>query len=299
LTAGPVQKKVWTILEMLQWGASYLSGKGFDESRLTIELLLSHVLHLKRIQLYTSFDKPLTEAELGSFKGLLQRRLQHEPLQYIVGTTEFMGIEFVVDRRVLIPRPETEVVVEQAIRYAQEQLSGQSIRILDVGTGSGCIAISLAARFESASVVAIDKSSDAIDVARLNAEKNGMEKRVTFSVLDFLESSASDFSSKFNLIISNPPYVSKAEFNELQPEIREFEPSFAVTDDGDGLNFYRSISQKGKALLEPGGAVFVEHAFDQSESAQKIFADVGWGNIQSFDDYSGHHRGFAATNPLQ
>jgi len=282
---------------MLQWGAAYLSGKGFDESRLTIELLLSHVLHLKRIQLYTSFDKPLTEAELGSFKGLLQRRLQHEPLQYIVGTTEFMGIEFAVDRRVLIPRPETEVLVEQAIRFAQDKLSDQSLRILDVGTGSGCIAVSLAVRFENASVVAIDKSSDAIDVARLNAEKNGVEKRLSFSALDFLESSSSDFSSKFNLIVSNPPYISRAEFNELQPEIREFEPSFAVTDDGDGLSFYRRMSQIGKALLESGGAVFVEHAFDQSESARKIFADAGWGSIEPFNDYSGHRRGFAATNP--
>ncbi len=282
---------------MLQWGAAYLSEKGFDESRLTIELLLSHVLHLKRIQLYTSFDKPLTEAELASLKALLQRRLQHEPLQYIVGTTEFMGIEFAVDRRVLIPRPETEALAEQAVRHANENFSGQQMRILDIGTGCGCIAVFLAVRFENASVTAIDKSSDAIDVARLNAETNGVTKRITFSILDIFEAASSDFPSKFHLVVSNPPYVSISEFKGLQPEIREFEPSFAVTDDADGLSFYTRISQLGKVLLEPGGAVLVEHAYNQSESVRMIFADAGWGNIQPFNDYGGNHRCIVATNP--
>jgi release factor glutamine methyltransferase len=245
LTGGPVQKRVWTILEMLQWGTSYLSDKGFDESRLTVELLLCHVLRLKRIQLYTSFDKPMTEVELSSFKGLFQRRLQHEPVQYITGSTEFMGLEFVVDRRVLIPRPETEVLVEQVIRYAKEHFPSRPLRILDIGTGSGCIAVSLAALIENASVVAFDKSSDAVDVARINAEKNGVEKKIALSVQDVFRISEADVSSKFNLMVSNPPYIAKTEFEELQPEIREFEPSFAVTDDGDGLSFYRRIAQIG------------------------------------------------------
>ncbi len=246
---------------MLQWGTSYLSEKGFDESRLTIELLLSHVLRLKRIQLYTSFDKPLTDGELASFKTLLQRRLQHEPLQYIIGTTDFMGIEFFIDRRVLIPRPETEVLVEQAVRHANDHFSGGEIRILDIGTGSGCIAVSLAARLNNATVAAFDKSSDAVVVARLNAEKNGVDKRVAFSVLDVFDISEADFPSKFTIVVSNPPYISKAEFTNLQPEIKEFEPPLAVTDDGDGLSFYRRISKIGRALLEPRGAVFVEFAY--------------------------------------
>ena len=299
MTGGPVQKRVWTILEMLQWGTSYLSDKGFDESRLTVELLLCHVLRLKRIQLYTSFDKPMTEVELSSFKGLFQRRLQHEPVQYITGSTEFMGLEFVVDRRVLIPRPETEVLVEQVIRYAKEHFPSRPLRILDIGTGSGCIAVSLAALIENASVVAFDKSSDAVDVARMNAEKNGVEKRVTFSVHEIFGISENDFSLKFHLAVSNPPYIAKAEFEELPSEIREFEPAFALTDDGDGLSFYRRIAQIGQSFLVEGGAIIVEHAYDQSESTQNIFTEAGWRGVQPFSDYNGKDRGLVATKLSQ
>ena len=280
---------------MLQWGASYLSEKGFDESRLTIELLLCHVLHLKRIQLYTNFDKPLTDAELTSFKALFQRRLQHEPLQYIIGTTEFMGMEFFVDRRVLIPRPETEVLVELAVRYAKEHFHGQSLRILDIGTGSGCIAVSLAALIENASLVAFDKSSDAVDVAQINGARNKVENRITFSVQDVFRMTQADFSSNFHLVVSNPPYISKMEFQKLQPEIQEFEPSFATTDDGDGLSFYRRIADIGRSLLETNGAAIVEFAYNQSASAKNIFLEAGWGGVQLFSDYSENPRCLVAT----
>jgi len=280
---------------MLQWGTSYLLEKGFNESRLTVELLLCHLLNLERIQLYTNFDKPLTDAELSLFKGLFQRRLQHEPLQYIIGTTEFMGLEFVVDQRVLIPRPETEVLVEQVIYYAKEHFSGRPLRILDIGTGSGCIAVSLAALLENASIIAFDKSSDAVEVARINAQKNGVEKKIALSVQDVFEISGADFSSKFHLVVSNPPYVSKMEFQELQPEIKKFEPSFAVTDDDDGLNFYRKIADIGRSLLEAEGAIIVEHAYNQLVSARKIFIDAGWGNIRPIGDYGGNHRCLVAS----
>ncbi len=280
---------------MLQWGTSYLSEKGYGESRLTIELLLCHVLNVKRIQLYTNFDKPLNEAELSSFKALLQRRLQHEPLQYIVGTTEFMGLEFIVDRRVLIPRPETEIVVEQVVCYAKEHFSGQMLRVLDIGTGSGCIAVSLATLLENASIVAFDKSSDAVDVARINAQKNGVEKRITVSVQDIFTVSGANFSSKFHCIVSNPPYVSKEEFEGLQAEIRDFEPSFAVTDEEDGLSFYRKIAEVGRSFLEAEGAIIVEHAYNQLASVEKIFADAGWTNMRPFRDYGENPRCLVAT----
>jgi len=284
---------------MLQWGTSYLAEKGFDESRLTIELLLGHVLNLQRIQLYTNFDKPLTEGELASFKGLLQRRLQHEPLQYIVGSTEFMGRKFAVDRRVLIPRPETEVVVEQAVRFVKERFPGQAARVLEIGTGSGCIAVSLAAMIENISVTAIDASPDAVDVAVRNAEENGVGKKTVFAVKDLFKIAEADFSFRFHLIVSNPPYVSQGQFAELQPEIRDFEPPLALTDDGDGLSFYRRIAHSGKQMLEPGGGIIVEHAFDQSESAKTIFADEGYGEILPFDDYDGNPRGLIAAEFLR
>jgi release factor glutamine methyltransferase len=297
LTVAAASKKVWTILEMLQWGTSYLAEKGFDESRLTIEVLLSHVLRLKRIQLYTNFEKPLTHAELTSFKILLQRRLQHEPLQYIIGTTEFMGREFLVDKRVLIPRPETEVLAEVTIRYAKENFSSLPSKILDIGTGSGCLAVTCAVMIENAVVTAFDVDKDAIDVARSNAERNGVGDKIAFSVRDVFTAVAADFPEKFHLVISNPPYISKSEFEGLQPEIRKFEPPSATTDGNDGLNFYRCIAGIARPLLESNGAVIVEHAYNQASAVQEIFRDVGWNSLESVRDYSGIPRCIVAKLP--
>lgn len=282
---------------MLQWGTSFLAEKGFDESRLTIELLLSHVLRLRRIQLYTNFEKPLTHAELTSFKILLQRRLQHEPLQYIIGTTEFMGREFLVDKRVLIPRPETEVLAEATVRYAKENFPSLSLKILDIGTGSGCLAVICAAMIENAVVTAFDISNEAVDVARSNAERNGVGKKIAFSVRDVFDTSAADFAGRFHLVISNPPYISKSEFDGLQPEIREFEPSSATTDGSDGLSFYRRVANLARSLLESNGAVIVEHAYNQAVAVQEIFRNAGWESVDSVRDYSGNARCIVAKLP--
>ena len=297
MTVAAASKKVWTILEMLQWGTSYLAERGFDESRLTIELLLSHVLQLKRIQLYTNFEKPLTQDELTSFKILLQRRLQHEPLQYIIGKTEFMGREFLVDKRVLIPRPETEVLAEAAVRYAKENFSSLSPKILDIGTGSGCLAVTCASMIDNAVITAIDISKDAIDVASINAERNGVADKITFSVRVVFSIRAEDFPEKFHLLISNPPYISKAEFDRLEPEIRSFEPPGATTDRNDGLSFYRRIAAFGQSVLELHGAVIAEHAYDQSAQVQEIFRKAGWNSLDSIRDYSGNPRCVVATLP--
>lgn len=297
MTVAAASKKVWTILEMLQWGTSYLAEKGFDESRLTIELLLSHVLRLQRIQLYTNFEKPLTHAELTSFKILLQRRLQHEPLQYIIGTTEFMGREFLVDKRVLIPRPETEVLAEVTVRYAKENFPSLSSKILDIGTGSGCLAVTCAAMIENAVVTAFDISKDAIDVARSNAERNGVGDKIAFLVRDVFTTVAADFPGKFHLVISNPPYISKSEFDGLQPEIRKFEPSSATTDGNDGLSFYRRIASIAHSLLESNGAVIIEHAYNQASAVQEIFRNAGWESLDSVRDYSGNPRCIVAKLP--
>jgi release factor glutamine methyltransferase len=282
---------------MLQWGTLYLTEKGFDESRLNVELLLAHTLRLKRIQLYTNFDRPLLEDELSSFKASFQRRMQHEPLQYIIGTTEFMGLEFSVDKRVLIPRPETEVLVELAVRFVGENYGGRPVRVLDIGTGSGCIAISLVKMISTANVTAIDISEGAAAVAQANASKNGVDERVAIIVQDVLRSEEKDFLAKFQLIVSNPPYISASEFGVLAPEIREFEPPSATTDGGDGLSFYRHISNVGRSWLEPGGSVIVEFAYNQSELVQKIFVDAGWQEVQVTKDYSGTPRCLLARTP--
>lgn len=297
MSLAAASKKIWTILDVLQWGTSFLETKGFDESRLTVELLLSHVLHATRVHLYTNFDKPLTADELASFKALFQRRLQHEPLQYIVGKTEFMGREFIVDKRVLIPRPETEVLVEQVVRCAQENFAGVPVRILDIGTGSGCIAVSCALMVTSAEVIAFDSSGGAVEVARLNAVKNGVAGRVECFVRDLFAVCEADFDRRFHMIVSNPPYIPKSDFDGLEREIRDFEPPLATTDGADGLNFFRRVARIARNLLEPGGAVIVEHAFNQADAVEDIFRLAGWRRIEGVADYSKNPRCLIARDP--
>ncbi|MFA6542651.1 MAG: peptide chain release factor N(5)-glutamine methyltransferase, partial [Bacteroidota bacterium] len=219
--------KVWTIIDLITWGTSYLNDRGFDDARLNIELLLSHVLNLQRIRLYTNFDTPLSDDELARFKALLKRRLDHEPLQYILGETEFMGLKFRVDNRVLIPRPETEVLVEQTIKELQTRYPDSAdVRVLEIGTGSGCIAISIAHAIKACHVTAIDCSSDAIIVARQNATLNGVDERIAFHCLEYQEQAGID--GTFHCIVSNPPYISVNEYSQLSREVKDFEPSVAL-----------------------------------------------------------------------
>jgi release factor glutamine methyltransferase len=283
------EKKIWTILDLITWGTEYLSEKSIDDSRLNIELMLAHVLQLQRIQLYTNFDRPLSENELAQFKSLLKRRLTHEPLQYILGETEFMGLKFVVDKRVLIPRPDTEILVEKVIDRIKMDFSTEpTIRILDIGTGSGCIAVSLAKMIPNVSVLSIDRSDEALQIAAINAETNGVAGKVAFANKDFLTDN--EFSQIFHCIVSNPPYISNKEYTVLDPEVREFEPKLALADGSDGLTFYHSIAKRCNTNLTENGFVAVEHAFDQSDDIQKIFGEHGWKNISVIKDYNGNYR---------
>ncbi len=281
---------------MLQWGTSYLTDKGFDESRLTTELLLAHVLQCKRIDLYTKFDKPLSDVELGVFKEMFKRRLAHEPLQYIIGETEFMGLKFFVDPRVLIPRPETEILVETAVKICSQNFANQPhIRILDIGTGSGCIAVSCAKMIPTAAVQAIEKSAGALEIAERNAAENNVSDRIEFTEYDVLQIQSRDFIDGFHLVLSNPPYISRQNFDSLPPEIRDYEPKFSLTDDGDGLSFYRLYASAIRPLLKDNGMILVEHAFDQAEKVESIFRAEGWKRIGKYKDYIGHFRCLAAA----
>ncbi|HLP18025.1 MAG TPA: peptide chain release factor N(5)-glutamine methyltransferase [Bacteroidota bacterium] len=307
-------QKVWTVLELITWSTNHLQEKKFDEARLTVELMLAHALSMKRIQLYLNFDKPLKPEELAAFKVLFKRRLAHEPVQYILGRTDFMGLPFEVDSRVLIPRPETEVLVEQTVRLCKELRSpGESVSLLDIGTGSGCIAVSCAKLIADAHVTALDVSAEAIDAARANAERNGVS--ISFSLADVFSqnllcpdaplqavrepgtAATQDpahgsplKNGMFDAIVSNPPYISRSVYDTLQPEITQFEPRFAETDEGDGLTFYRRLAVIGKKLLVNDGFIAVEHAFDQQEAVMAIFADEGWRSIIPINDYSGNPR---------
>jgi release factor glutamine methyltransferase len=283
----------WTVLSLLTWAGEYLAEKGFDETRLHAELLLAHVLGLSRLDLYLQFDRPLISGELGRFKALFRRRLAHEPLQYILGETEFMGCRLEVDSQVLIPRPETEQLVETAIGIARGT-GGTGLEILDCGTGSGNIAIAMARMLPASAITACDVSPGALAVARRNAERNGTAN-VSFEESDLFGECLPGRS--FDMIVANPPYVSAEEYAGLQAEVREFEPRIAVTDGGDGLRFIRRIARLAAERLRPGGALCMEIAWNQADSARAIVAGEGLQQVQVRPDYAGHPRILTSVRP--
>lgn len=269
-----------TVLEAVKLSADYLQKKGIESPRLNAELLLAHVLNCKRLDLYLLFDRPLKDNEVNDYRELLKKRGSFVPLQYIVGNVEFYGLEFNVDSSVLIPRPETELIVETII----EENKNSNLKILDVGTGSGIIAIVLAKSLVQSELFAIDISADALENAKNNAIQNHVSDRINFLHLDARTDLPFDEES-FDVIVSNPPYISKDEFPKLQPELRVFEPAIALTDYSDGLSFYRIISAKALRLLKNGGKVYFEIGKDQSNSIKKIMEENGFINIIIKKDY--------------
>lgn len=258
------QLEIWTVMRMITWGADYFKKKGVDSPRLTIELMLAHLLKLSRFELYMRFDRPLTETELAELRTMIKRRAAREPLQYILGEAHFYKRVFEVDPSVLVPRPETELLVEEVLRRSQ------SLRLLDVGTGSGCIGITIALERPETEVVAIDTSSEALELARRNAEKLGA-RNVTFHHADFFDDAAMHTLGSFDLIVSNPPYIAVAEVETLEPEVREHEPHIALTDNGDGLSFYHRFVQLAPTLMREGGSIFLELGYGQAPIVEEMF----------------------------
>ncbi|MDI6803270.1 MAG: peptide chain release factor N(5)-glutamine methyltransferase [Bacteroidota bacterium] len=280
-------ENTWTIKKLLDWSANYLNEKGFDDSRLNAELLICHMLNYKnRIDLYLHHDKPLRETELKSFKELFKRRLNREPLQYIIGEAQFMGLKFKVDKRVLIPRPETEMLVEAVIETSQNYPNG--LDILDIGVGSGNIAVSLAKFISAANVTGIDASRPAIEMARTNVDANGVFDRIDLKQLNIFD----DVSGlpKYDIIVSNPPYISRNEFLGIQEEIRLFEPHSATTDDSDGLTYHRRIADVARNIFKENGWLFLEIAYNQSVEVTKICSEFGYYKIETIKDYSDNDR---------
>lgn len=277
-----VDKKTWNVISLLNWGTEYLEQRGFDSPRLTVELLLGRVLAYSRIELYTKFDRPLLPEDLAAFKEKFKRRLTHEPIQYILGDTEFMGLRFFVDRRVLIPRPETEILVEEVIRECRRSALK---KILDIGTGSCNIAVSIAHALPDVTVDALDASADALVVAQTNIDFHNVANRVRLIQGDVLSDDFKLPAHAYDLIVSNPPYISCAEFAELEPEIRDHEPPMATTDGGDGLVFYRRLAERGKPLLRPDGVIVVEVAAGRAAVVTGIFRQEGYRNVETLPDY--------------
>ncbi len=290
------ERASWTVLSLLEWSTAYLSERGFESPRLNCELLLCHILGLERLELYLNFDRPLSREETTKYKALFRRRLRHEPVQYILGTTEFMGARLRVDPRVLIPRPDTEVLVEQAVTCLTASGAGAPY-ILDIGTGSGAIAIGLARLVGGCTILAIDASRDALELARDNARINGLSSRISFMECDFLRDANGLPSGAFDLVVSNPPYITAAEFGSLPAEVRAFEPAYALCDGADGLMFYREIARQGQRLLRPGGRIIVEIGYGQSGAVQAIFEEQGLRAPEAVKDYAGIER-VLKTDPL-
>lgn len=276
--------RVWTIRSLMKFAIDHLQRRGIDEARLNVELLLSHALQCQRIELYTNFDKPLAAEELKAFRSLYERRLNREPVQYIVGGASFMGMRFKVDSRVLIPRPETETLVEQAMLVCQKASPGQPLSIMEVGTGSGNIAISLAKFVKGAKLWTIDVSEEALALARENAEYHGVSDKIVFERMDAFEPVDQLLLRRFDLLVSNPPYVSAGEWEDLQQEVRRFEPRVAVSDWKDGLEFYRRLVELAPYLLRDQGTMVVEVGYGQAETVARMLSDARYEEVEIIPD---------------
>ncbi len=275
----------WTVLKVLQWTTEYFKGKRFEQPRADAEVLLAHVLGMERVQLYLNFDRPLSYAELARFRGFIRRRAAFEPTQYITGKQEFWSLDFEVTPAVLIPRPETEVLVEKALEIVGDEPS----LVLDLGAGSGAIAIALAHERSGIRAIAADKSWSAIEVARKNAVNNDVADRINFVVMDLFE--AFEQGSLFDLIVSNPPYVSDAEILDLTPEIANYEPHSALRGGGkEGLALIRKILERYHAHMKPHGSLLVEIGLGQAEIIESEISEVLSGKFEFIEDYSGVRR---------
>jgi release factor glutamine methyltransferase len=262
-------KEIWTTLKVLNWTKGYLAEKGITNARLEAEWLLCAALDLDRIGLYLNFDKPLTDSELAAYRSLVARRANREPLQYILGSQDFYGLDFAVTPAVLIPRHDTEVLVAEALKRA-----AADCRILDIGLGSGCIAVALAANLPGAAVCGVENSAAALAVARENADRHGV--RLQFFAGSLFEPLPSE---RFDVIVSNPPYIPSGDLAGLDPEVRDFEPRAALDGGTDGLDFYRLLIPAAVDHLQPGGWLLVEVGIDQAAAVKDIFAVNGFSAI--------------------
>ncbi len=277
-------QKNWTVLNLLNTTAAYFEEKQIENPRLNAEHLLSRALNMARFNLYVAFERPVTPQELDLFRSFVKRRVQREPLQYILGDTEFMGLPFLVNPSVLIPRPETEVLVE-TILERKPVYAGKRPVIVDVGSGSGCIAVSLAKLWPEARVYAVDISPEALETARQNARKNNVEEAVQFLEYDIFADWLEDLPSEVDILISNPPYIGASEMDVLEPEVRMHEPRIALTDQADGLRFYKRLFELGAGKQKPVcKRIFLEMSGSQPETIIQLARSFHFNHIDITND---------------
>ena len=285
------EKKLNTLLEILNYSTDLLEKKNISDARLNVELMMTGVLKCDRVKLYLDFDKPLSKEEINSFKVLLKRRLNKEPLQYILGKTNFYGYDLVVNKNVLIPRPETEILVEKVLEDINSSKK-KSVKIFEIGAGSGCISIALSKELSKIGIEhhikVIDNSKGAIEVAKENKELNSVEEeRIEFSTKDLFRINSID--DNYDYIISNPPYISREEYNKLDDEIKNYEPKNSLSDGEDGFKFFKKIfsllndyKYKSKMFCEIGN----NHKYE----LESMLKEMGIEDFTFFEDYNKVYR---------
>jgi len=285
-------KQVWTVGKLLEKSRSYLEDKGIEAARLSVELLLSHALGCERIQIYTSFEQPVPELVLARFRQLVKLRAQHVPVGYLTGKANFYSLEFSVNQDVLIPRPETELLVEQVINLCRASHFANPA-ILEIGTGSGCVAIALAKNLPHAQLVATDISAAALALAKANAQSHGLSERIRFAQGDLFQAlnNGADRPAGFDFIVSNPPYVSHEEMPDLPPDVREYEPRVALLAGDQALDVHRRIVDAAGGYLAQQGKLLMELGYEQAQAARGLLEQSGYlSEVRTVRDLQGHER---------
>ena len=274
----------WRVIDLIQWAESFFKKRSFDKPRAEIEWLLCSLLKCNRLDLYLRYDEPLSQSQLDTLRTWVKRRLKNEPLQYISGSCDFYGREFFVTPDVLIPRPETERLIDVAL----EKISSvKSPKILDIGTGSGCIAITMAKERPDSLVIGLDNCYNAIAVAQKNSNHLNVLNN-SFLEMDILNSSP---QGMFDLVISNPPYISKKELSGLMKDVIDFEPKIALTDYKDGLSFYKRFAKIVPKIVNKSSFLIFEVGLDKHpQKVHDIFSNSGYRSIEVIKDYNGDNR---------
>lgn len=284
ITTARNSQKIWRVLDLIKWGEKYFSDNNFENPRKEIELLLQDILECSRVDLYLRFEEPLAKLQLVKLREWVQRRKSREPIQYITGKAGFHNLILNVSPEVLIPRPESERLVDVLIETIGKN---KNISILDIGTGSGCLALALGQELPNAKITGIDNSTKAIEIAQLNAKTLKIEN-VIFSQLDLFENK---IEGKYDVVISNPPYIPQKEIESLMPEVKNFEPHSALTDSADGLTFYHKISEISKRIINSRGWFFLEVGLgEHPKKAMQLFSNEKFKNVELIKDYNGDDR---------
>jgi len=281
------------IKELLNRSDQFLAARGIESSRLDAEVLMADLLDMERINLYVKYDYPLKNVEIDNYRERIKKRAQRIPVAYITEKKEFMSLEFKVKEGVLIPRPDTENLVEAVIEYCRKE-ELQSPQIIDVGTGSGAIAVSLAHYLEDAKVVGVDLSTEAIKVARQNMDEHELSERMSILKSDLLKEFIKREITGIDIIVSNPPYISKSEMEKLPPEVKK-EPKTALAAGEDGLAYYKKLIPQAEKVLKNGGKLFLEIGYQQAEAVKALFGS-SWVEVEVKKDYSENDRIAAAQS---